>query len=214
MTSSAPPADRATRVAVFARAPIPGAAKTRLIPRLGEEGAARLHADLVRHALTTALAAGLDRVELWCAPDCAHPFFAACAAELGVTLREQRGEDLGERMACAFAAALRENATLVLIGSDCPALTPRVLQEAARALQEHEAVIAPAEDGGYVLVGLSAPQPALFEDVAWGSAAVMAQARERLSRAGTRWKELETFWDIDRPEDFARLERERLLRLR
>ena len=201
-------------MAVFARAPIPGATKTRLIPLLGEEGAARLHAQLVRHALGTALASGADRVELWCAPDCTHPFFAACAAELGVTLHEQRGASLGERMAHAFAAALGENAPLVVIGSDCPALTADLLREAGLALQTHEATLAPAEDGGYVLVGLSAPHAEIFEAIPWGSASVMSETRSRLRAAGTRWKELETLWDIDRPEDYERLERSGLLRPR
>lgn len=208
MTSSAPRADRGTRVAVFARAPVPGEAKTRLIPLLGAEGAALLHAELVRHALRVALAADLGPVQLWCAPDCDHPFFFQCAEELGVSLRTQCGGDLGERMACAFSAALCENAPLVVIGSDCPALTPALLREAAEALEDHDAVVAPAEDGGYVLVGLSAPAPGLFKAVAWGTDSVMSETRARLERAATRWKELETLWDIDRPEDIARLERE------
>ena len=151
MTSNAR-ADRGTRVAVFARAPVPGEAKTRLIPMLGAEGAARLHAGLVLHALRVAIAADLGPVELWCAPDCDHPFFMQCAEGLGVSLRTQRGADLGRRMACAFASAVCENAPLVVIGSDCPALTPALLREAAEALQSHDAVIAPAEDGGYVLI--------------------------------------------------------------
>jgi rSAM/selenodomain-associated transferase 1 len=208
MASNAPRADRGMRIAVFARAPVPGEAKTRLIPLLGAQGAAQLHAELVRHALGVALAADTGPVELWCAPECDHPFFLECAEELGVTLRTQRGADLGRRMACAFERALGENAPLLVMGSDCPAITPALLQGAARALATHEVVIAPAEDGGYVLIGLSAPDPGLFEGMAWGSAAVMQETRARLARAGTRWKELETLWDVDRPEDYARLERE------
>jgi rSAM/selenodomain-associated transferase 1 len=207
MTSNAR-ADHGTRIAIFARAPVPGEAKTRLIALLGAEGAALLHAQLLVHAIRTAIASDLGPVELWCAPDCDHPFFVQCAQDLGVSLRTQQGADLGRRMACAFAAALCENAPLVVIGSDCPALTPEKLREAAQALQTYEVVVAPAEDGGYVLIGLSAPDPGLFEDMAWGSALVMSETRARLARAGTRWKELETLWDIDRPEDYARLERE------
>jgi rSAM/selenodomain-associated transferase 1 len=147
-------------------------------------------------------------VELWCAPDCAHPFFGRCAADFAVRLVAQRGADLGSRMAHAFDAALGENAALVVIGSDCPGLSPAVLREAARALESHDAVIAPAEDGGYVLVGLAARDPGLFAGIAWGGPTVMAETRARLARAGTNWKELGTFWDIDRPEDYARLQRE------
>ena len=201
-----------TRIAVFAKAPVASAVKTRLAPVLGAEGAARLHAELVRRALGTATAAAVGEVELWCAPDTSHPFFSDCAREFGVALRTQEGDDLGERMARAFRSALGDNAALVLIGSDCPALTPRLLREAAAALVAHEAVIAPAQDGGYVLVGLSRRDPGIFSGVAWGGAQVMAETRRRLGEAGTRWKELETLWDIDRPEDYARLAREGLLR--
>jgi hypothetical protein len=210
MTSSAPRPDR-VRIAVFARAPVAGEVKTRLIASLGPEGAAQLHARLVRHALACASAAGVGPVELWCAPDTSHPFFARSAAEFGVSLHAQPGGDLGSRMAHAFRAALGENAALVLIGSDCPALTPEALRSAAAALATHEAVIAPAEDGGYVLVALSRPDPGIFSGIAWGGSDVMAETRVRLERAGIRWKELETFWDIDRPEDYSRLEREGLL---
>lgn len=216
MESSAPPperrAAREVRIAVFARAPVAGEAKTRLAPLLGAEGAAALHEALVRRALATATASGAGPVELWCSPDARHPFFARCAADHGVSLREQRGADLGARMGAAFAAALGENASLVVIGSDCPALTPAILREAAQALGTHDAVIAPAEDGGYVLVGLSGPDPGLFAGIAWGGPTVMAETRARLARSGTKWKELGTFWDIDRPEDYARLEREGWLR--
>jgi uncharacterized protein len=210
MTSSARRAE--TRVGVFARAPIAGETKTRLVPVLGPEAAARLHESLVRRALETAAASRIGPVELWCAPDSSHPFFARCAAQHALVLREQRGRDLGERMEAAFEAALGENAALVVIGSDCPALTPATLREAAAALADHDAVVAPAEDGGYVLVGLSKPVPGLFAGIAWGGPGVMQATQARLEAAGTRWKELETLWDIDRPDDYARLEREGLLR--
>lgn len=218
MTSSARPADLRSapasevRVAVFAKAPVPGEVKTRLAPLLGTEGAAHLHAALVRRTLGVAAESGIGRVELWCTPDASHPLFAACAAEFGAALRVQRGADLGQRMRAAFDAALGENAALVLIGCDCPALDAAMLREAAAALARHDAVIAPAEDGGYVLVGLSRPHPGIFAGVEWGGSSVMADTRARLERAGARWKELETLWDIDRPEDYARLEREGLLR--
>ena len=204
MTSSAPRPE-SVRIAVFAKAPVAGEVKTRLFPVLGPEGAARLHGELVRHALGAARDAGVGPVELWCAPDSSHPFFARCAAEFGATLHVQRGRDLGERMAHAFGAALGDNAALVLIGADCPALTPGLLRRAALALASHDAVIAPAEDGGYVLVGLAASDPGIFSGIAWGGAGVMEATRHRLEGAGIRWTELETLWDIDRPEDFARL---------
>lgn len=210
MKSSAPRPD-AARVAVFAKAPVAGQVKTRLCALLGADGAASLHAGLVRHALGTAVRSGVGPVELWCAPDEGHEFFASCAAQFGARLVAQRGEDLGSRMHAAFEAAHAQGVALVLIGSDCPALTPEALAAAAAALRSNDVVIAPAEDGGYVLVGLSRPCPALFAGVAWGTAAVMGESRARLAASGAAWAELPTLWDVDRPEDYARLRSEGLL---
>ena len=204
MTSSARRPD-SVRIAVFAKAPVPGAVKTRLAALLGPEGAAGLQSGLVRHALSAATQSRVGPVELWCSPDETHPFFERCAREFGVTLERQRGDDLGQLMRHAFDASHARDHALILIGADCPALD-------AAALREHDAVIAPAEDGGYVLVGLSRPAPELFETIAWGESAVMAQTRLRLSQSGASWMELPTLWDIDRPEDYARLQQSGLLR--
>lgn len=209
MTSSAPPPEAA--VAVFAKAPVPGAVKTRLAPVLGADAAASLHAGLVRHALSTAVHARLGPVALWCEPDTSHSFFERCAREFGARLEAQQGADLGARMRHAFERAWASGATLLVIGADCPALTGAHLAAAARALREKDAVFVPAEDGGYVLVGLARALPGIFEGVAWGSAAVMAQTRERLAAAGASWTELPALWDVDRPDDYLRLRREGLL---
>lgn len=210
MTSSARPPE-AARVAVFAKAPVPGAVKTRLVALLGADGAAGLHAGLVRHALTVATSAAVGPVELWCAPDERHAFFARCADEFGLALHAQRGADLGARMAAAFEHAFAAGASLVLLGSDCPTLGAAHLREALAALASHDAVFAPAEDGGYALVALARPLPAIFEAIDWGTAAVMGQTRAKLAAAGARWKELATVWDVDRPADYERLRREGLL---
>ena len=187
-------ADIRTKVIVFARASRAGAVKSRLIPLLGARGAARLHARLLRRALRTARAARLGPVELWTAE------------------RRQRGADLGERMMHAFAHGLRRAARVVLIGSDCPVLRPRDLRQAARWLAGGaDAVFAPAEDGGYALIALRRVSPRLFQGVEWGGAQVMAQTRERLAALGWRWRELPEVWDVDRPEDYRRLERTGLL---
>jgi rSAM/selenodomain-associated transferase 1 len=211
MMSSAPRSE-VVRIAVFAKAPVAGEVKTRLAALLGPDGAAGLHAGLVRQALSTAVRSGLGPVELWCAPDESHPFFERCARDFGVVLRRQQGRHLGERMRRAFDASLGEGIPLLVIGADCPALECAHLKDAAQALRTHEAVIAPAEDGGYVLLGLAKPAPRLFDDIAWGASAVMGQTRERIAQCGIRCRELATLWDIDRPEDYARLRREGLLR--
>ncbi len=191
------------RILVFAKAPVPGSVKTRLVPALGEEGAAQLQRQLIERTLNTALAADLGAVELWCAPDPDEPFFAACATRPGLSMRAQGAGDLGVRMSRALAAG----APGLLIGSDCAAFTPAYLRQAANALGGgSDAIFGPAEDGGYVLIGLARSPPArLFEDIAWGTPSVMQETRARLAQLGWRWRELATLWDVDRPEDLPRL---------
>jgi rSAM/selenodomain-associated transferase 1 len=175
---------------------VPGRAKTRLIPRLGEWRAARLHARLVRHALAVAVASDCGRVELHLSAH--HSLFSPD--------RLQRGADLGARMHRALASSLRREDRVILIGADCPALTPRDLRRADRLLRGAcDAVLAPAEDGGYALIGLKRISPLLFEAVAWGGRDVCSETVRRLDRLGYRWRALRTLWDVDRPEDLERL---------
>jgi rSAM/selenodomain-associated transferase 1 len=192
-------------IAIFARAPVAGQAKTRLIPRLGAEGAAGLQHALIRRALRTALAANLGAVSLWCAPDCDHPAFVGCSEQFSVPLYSQHGADLGARMFHAFTRLCRQGEALVM-GTDCPALTVGELRAAAGALREgNDAVFVPAKDGGYVLVGLRHAVASLFHGIPWGGDRVMDHTRERLRSAGLRWQELAPSWDVDRPEDLDRL---------
>jgi rSAM/selenodomain-associated transferase 1 len=194
-----------TSVAVFARAPVPGKAKTRLVPRLGAVGAATLQRLLAERALRTAIASNVGHVYLWCWPDAAHAFFAQCRTTLHVRLRVQRGSDLGARMHDAFTRLCATGPAL-LIGTDCPALAPADLCAAAAALGGgNDAVVVPAEDGGYVLIGLRRPLPMLFDDMPWGTDQVMSRTRERLRAANVAWRELPSAWDVDRPADFDRL---------
>jgi rSAM/selenodomain-associated transferase 1 len=206
-------ADRdGTAVVVFAKAARPGAVKTRLVPLLGEEGAAALHVKLVRKTLDTLRAASLKNVQLHCTPGTDDPFFWFCSGHYGVTLHEQAAGDLGERMRLALEKALANHATALLVGTDCPALTARQLRDAERALREgDDAVFVPCEDGGYALVGLRQADAKLFGGIAWGSDSVMASTRDRLKQLGWRWTELETLWDVDRPEDYDRLVQSGLL---
>lgn len=177
-------------IIVFAKAPLPGQAKTRLIPKLGALGAARLHAKLTRQAMRVARMA--DRsVELHLTRR--HSLFKRA--------KLQRGRDLGERMRRAFAQA---KGPAILIGADCPELTAADLRRAARALQAgYDAVLAPAEDGGYALIALRRVLPTLFEEIEWGGARVYADTVKKLS--GYRWRALRRVWDVDRPEDIERL---------
>jgi len=189
-------------LAIFAKAPQPGAAKTRLIAALGAAAAARLQRRLTLRTLQLAESFAPRRVTLHCAPDTSHRFFRALRDRRSITLCAQSGDNLGARMANAFAA---HGGPLLLIGTDCPALNRAHLALAASALTDHDAVFLPAEDGGYVLVGLKRPYPRIFENIDWGSERVMAQTRERLREQGLRWAEPATLWDVDRPADLTRL---------
>ena len=195
-----------TAVIIFARAPRPGAVKTRLIPVLGAEGAATLHSQLVKQALETARAASFRRIELHGTPDINDPFFRFCAGHFDVALAAQAGGDLGACMLAAFESVLATHPQALLLGSDCPALTARHLRQADGALRDGaDAVFVPCEDGGYALIGLQRAEARLFDGIAWGGENVMADTRARLIVLGWRWRELETLWDVDRPEDYERL---------
>lgn len=201
-----------TALVVFARAPEPGRVKTRLVPLLGEKGAARLHARLVERTLKTGTASGIGTIYLYCSPRIRSSFFGKMQNRFGVRLCSQGRGNLGDRMYRAFKRALRGHPSVVLIGSDCPALEPADLRAAVRALRAGaDAVLVPAEDGGYPLIGLRRVSRRLFDGVAWGSPQVLAQTRRRLKALRWRWRELRTVWDVDRPEDVLRLTRSRLL---
>jgi rSAM/selenodomain-associated transferase 1 len=193
------------QVAVLAKAPIAGLAKTRLIPVLGAAGAARLQRRLTRQAVLTAQAAGLGLVTLWCTPDARHRFFRALHLTSGVPCLVQASGDLGERMHMAFRLHCAQG-PLLLIGTDCPPLTPAHLRRAAQALCTGlDAVFHPAEDGGYAMVGLRTPQVTLFTGMRWSTDTVMTDTRARARDAGLTWCELETLWDLDEPADLDRL---------
>ena len=194
-----------TAILVFARAPVPGAAKTRLIPALGANGAASLQQQLTEHALASAMRAEADSIRLWCTPSPRHPFFRDCRRRYPIVLSTQRGEHLGERLALATVRELREHDAIVVIGTDCPVLTHTHIRSAVHALRDNDAVIFPAEDGGYVLLGLSKPCPEAFADIAWGGEHVFKQTMEKFSSVGRRVSVQDMLWDVDTPADLQRL---------
>ena len=190
-------------VAVLAKAPVAGFAKTRLIPVLGADGAARLQEQLIKRAVATACDAATGPVTLWATPDESHPAFQAIAARRGIALAAQGDGDLGARMLAAVAAAA---GPCLVVGTDCPMLSAEHLRSAADILGGgSDVVIIPADDGGYVLVGMRKPQPALFSDMRWSTPGVMDETRRRLRQLGLAWQEPATLWDVDVPEDLARL---------
>jgi hypothetical protein len=190
---------------LFARYPVPGRAKTRLIPALGAEGAAALHRRLVLRTLRTAnRACRLTPTDLEVRFDGGGE--PAMSHWLGDSARflPQGVGDLGERMAHAFEESFRAGSTAtVIIGSDCPDLSPGVITKAFAHLSETPVVLGPAQDGGYYLIGLNRPMPELFRGIPWGTDRVLADSLAVLKRRGSKPALLNPLADIDRPEDLA-----------
>ncbi|MBV8033265.1 MAG: TIGR04282 family arsenosugar biosynthesis glycosyltransferase [Betaproteobacteria bacterium] len=191
---------------------MPGRAKTRLVPRLGAWRSAQLHARLTEGALRAALAARCGSVELH-ATQPRHAFFRYCASRHRVRVFGQRGRDLGERMERALAASLRRFRAVLIVGCDLPELGPGELRRAARLLRGAcDVVLAPAEDGGYGLIGARRPSGFAFRGIEWGGKRVLEQTRCALSAARLRVRELAPVWDLDRVEDLERLAAVRMRR--
>ena len=195
----------ASAIIVMAKAPLPGFAKTRLIPALGADRAAALAERLLHAAVAQAIAAGLGPVDLCCTPDRVHPAFERYAGTPGVELSDQGDGDLGARMARAFERWLASGRRAVMIGTDAPALDAALLARAAQALSDADAVFVPAFDGGYALIGLRRAAPSLFADMPWSTPVVMARTRQRLAAAGLTHIELPAVADIDEPADLVHL---------
>lgn len=197
---------RPVRILVFGRSPLPGRAKTRLIPALGPQGAADLYALLLEHALATACAARVDGVTLWLDAAPVTDELEELAARYGIEVALQAPGDLGARMHGALLATLASGALPLLMGSDVPALTPQMLEDGAALLVGgRDVVLAPALDGGYGLIGVRRPLPTLFHDMPWSTDAVLTETRRRCVRDGVSLAELAWVWDVDEPGDLLRL---------
>jgi uncharacterized protein len=193
-------------IAILAKSPLAGTVKTRLAMMLGVDGATALHERFVARIVEAAAEAATGPVTLWGSPDERHPYFHDLAQRFSLTLQRQPDGDLGERMHAAVAGG----PTLV-IGTDCPLMTATHLRDAAEVLRSGaDAVVIPADDGGYVLIGLNRPVPELFTDMAWSTDGVMMETRQRLRRLGLSWREPTHLWDVDRPSDVRRMRREGL----
>jgi rSAM/selenodomain-associated transferase 1 len=209
-------------IAVFARAPVAGQAKTRLIPRLGSQGAARFQAALISDTLRKV--AGLRR---WVQP---YLFLAASpitfgrshaeailheqplagAGISGFSVIRQQGKDLGERLENAFRRLLRFHPSCVVIGTDSPLLPARILRQALGELRACESVLGPCPDGGYYLIALRRPVDpgrlrSIFRRVRWSTTCAFSDTLRNLLRQGLSCSVLEACADVDLPRDLQRL---------
>lgn len=191
------------RIVIFAKAPVPGRVKTRLIPALGEAGAARLAARMLDLALGEACAAAVGPVELCMSPAPDSSDWVDVPLPADIETRDQGEGDLGTRMARVAQCALAQGEAVLLTGTDCPELTAAHLREAAAQLSGHDAVLYRAADGGYVLLGLRTFDPSLFEDIPWSTAVVADITLERMAALGWNVWLGETLRDIDVPADLA-----------
>ena len=195
-----------SRIILFAREPILGQVKTRLHPAIGQAGALGLYKAMLGRVTETLNSSQLANWELCVTSNMSHKYFITLCNKRDITL--QVGTDLGQRMSQAIAGGLGKEQVekVLIIGSDCPAMSEDYIDSALTALEEgNEVVLGPAEDGGYVLVGMSRQVPEIFEDMPWGSDQVLSQTLQRLEKLGVSYRLLAPLWDVDRPEDLARL---------
>jgi len=206
MSTSLPTANQAT-IIIFAKAPVAGKVKTRLTTQLSPAEAAQLHQQLVLHTLNMATEKSIANVELWCAPDCSHAFFQHCRETYALSLHQQLGNNLGQRMHHAVENVLTRSQYCLIIGTDCPELNHQHFADTFSSLDaRHDCVITPATDGGYVMLGLGQNNALLFEDIRWGEESVYEETVVRLKSLSWRWQEKSALNDIDHPHDLALLE--------
>jgi hypothetical protein len=202
------PMGSTSALVMMAKAPVLGFAKTRLIPALGEQGAALLAERLLMHTVETCFQTqAFTYIELCVTPNCQHISFESIREKYGlrISCSPQSEGNLGQRMSHTFERLLQNYAKVILIGTDAPALTAQALDQAAQALQQHDAVFVPANDGGYALIGLKRLLPKLFIDMAWSTDTVMHTSRTRLKQAGWSVHEFAPVFDIDEPADLKHL---------
>ncbi len=197
---------------IFARPPLAGQVKTRLIPALGANTATMLYRRMLLHSVEQASLADYCALQIWCTEQPGHAFFHELSERFSVSLHTQQGDDLGSRMYHALQQGLQDYEQAVLIGSDCPSLSSEILKQAAEHLTESAPlVLGPASDGGYYLLGMCASVSRLasirklFEGLAWGEDGVLQGTRDRLQMLGLVWNELPVLNDVDVPADLQLL---------
>lgn len=190
---------------VFAKPPIPGLAKTRLIPALGVVKSAELHQKLVLHTLDNVMRKSQWDTQLWCSEDIDHAFFKECTKQHDIQRCLQKGKNLGDRMNHAMKESLLAYEAVSLIGTDCPVINDSIIDASFTQLKNADMVFNPAEDGGYVLLSAKNIKAGIFEDVVWGGHQVMEKTISNAEELQCRLSLLPTLWDVDVPEDLNKL---------
>ena len=193
------------KIIVFAKEPVLGKVKTRLARDIGEIAALQFHEEMLRQTMEMVCEYNLAAVELHVTGNPDHPLFQLLSLEFNVSVHEQKGKNLGEKMFFALEQSLGNSNYSVLIGTDCPIMGVDYLSNALTALvRGQDAVIGPAEDGGYVLIGTRKIKKDWFQGVLWGSSQVMQQSRSKMLASGAKLEELQTLWDVDKIDDLQR----------
>ena len=189
---------------IFAKSPIAGKCKTRLIPFLSAEQACDVYKELITHCLNNLKSLNNIDINIYCHPDTTHPFLQNLSQTYTATLVKQQGDNLGQRMFNAIKTSLKTYDKCVLIGTDCPTLDSTYINNAFTQLNSANLVLGPAEDGGYGLIGANKIEASLFENIIWGTASVLKQSLKNIKMAKYTHHLLPSCWDIDTPDDFKR----------
>jgi len=191
-------------IQIFCKAPETGKVKTRLMPELTANQAVEVHQKLTHQTLKWVTESKLCPVQLCCTPPLTHPFFIDICNTYQVTSALQSSGDLGARMNNAIISSLKQFNHAVIIGCDCVSLNQKELADTLEALTKYDMVLAPAEDGGYCMIGMNKPQAEIFTDISWGTSHVLDETRKKIRSSSLTCLELETQWDVDDYSDYLR----------
>jgi len=201
-------------IQIFFKAPIAGKVKTRLIPNIGVEASVEVHKrlcdgviDTVMTFAETARQKNSDialQVEFWTDLDINHPYIQGKAAQYGVSVYQQHGKDLGQKMCFSMAQGLCSADQVLVVGGDCFSLTEDYLQSAFDTLSSKDTVFGPADDGGYILIGATSMSMGLLDNIRWGESTVLAASMDRVKSFDKSVGLLDMRWDIDTWGDIQR----------
>jgi rSAM/selenodomain-associated transferase 1 len=195
------------RIIIFAKAPQPGFAKTRLIPTLGAEGAAELAQKMLLHTLQAALTSNVKMVELCTTPAFDNAAWHDILLPQGIAISDQGEGDLGERMARAAQRGIDQGNAVILIGTDCVEVSAELLNDAVHTLNAQDATIHCTIDGGYALLGLNKFSTFLFSNIAWSTGAVASTTLSRIGQLGWSLHVGQMLHDVDEEQDLKYLPR-------